>query len=98
MRKVSCWAKRVEAQRAQSAIRNNLTNTKEIDKVKIMKGTHKNSLRRPFPHVKCPQNRCVVIAAPAIHQDNAWVMGRSVQTAARLATSGECVEAREPEL
>ena len=43
---VLCWAKRVEAQRAQSAIMNSLTEVKEFDKVKITKTTHTDSPRR----------------------------------------------------
>ena len=37
-----CWAKRVEAQRAQSAIMNNLTEAKEFDKLKIVKNPYKD--------------------------------------------------------
>ena len=40
-----CWAKRVEAQRAQSAIMNSLTEAKEFDKLKIVKTTYKDSPR-----------------------------------------------------
>ena len=43
---VLSWAKRVKAQRAQSAIMNNLTEEKEFDKLKIVKGTHRDSPRR----------------------------------------------------
>ena len=47
---------------------------------------------------QCLQNGGAVIVAPAIHQDNSQLMGRSVQTVARLVTSGDCVEARKPEV
>ena len=37
---VLCWAKRVEAQRAQSTIRNSLTEVIEFDKLNIAKNTY----------------------------------------------------------
>ena len=43
---VLSWAKRVEAQRAQSAIMNSLTEVKEFDKLKVVKNTYKDSPRR----------------------------------------------------
>ena len=43
---VLCLAKRIEAQRAQSAIMNSLTEAKEFDKLKIVKNTYKDSIRR----------------------------------------------------
>ena len=43
---VLSWAKRVEAQRAQCAIMNILTEAKEFDKLKIVKDTYKDSTRR----------------------------------------------------
>ena len=46
-KKALCWAKRVEAERAPSAIMNGLTDTREFDKLKIMKGAPKYSLIRP---------------------------------------------------
>ena len=89
--KVLHWAKRVEAQRAQSAIMNSLTETKEFDKLKIIKTMYKDSARRPSVYIKNLQNRHVDIVDPAIHQDNIWAMERNVQIAAKSATSEECV-------
>ena len=43
---VLCWAKRVETQRARSAIMNSLTEEKEFDKLKIVKNTYKDIPRR----------------------------------------------------
>ena len=43
---VLSWAKRVEAQRAHSAIMNSLTEAKEFNKLKVVKSTHKDSPRR----------------------------------------------------
>ena len=40
-----CWAKRVEVQRAQSAIINSLTEAKEFYRLKIVKKTYKDSPR-----------------------------------------------------
>ena len=40
---VLIWAKRVKAQRAQSAIVNSLSKTKEFDKIKTIKGGHTQS-------------------------------------------------------
>ena len=59
---------------------------------------HPNTVPDGHQHMqKFPQNRHAVIVAPAIHQGNAWLMGRSVKTMTRLVTSGECVEVREQE-
>ena len=44
---VLSWAKRVEVQRAQSAIMNSLTDIKEFNKLKVVKNMHKDSPRRP---------------------------------------------------
>ena len=52
--KVLCCTKRVEAQRAQSAVMNSLTDTGEFDTLKIMKGAPQYSLRRPSAHAKAP--------------------------------------------
>ena len=44
------------------------------------------------------QKTATVIAIPAIHQDNAWLMKRSVWTAARTITSEKFAEAEEIQL
>ena len=49
-----CWAKRMEAQRAQSAIMNSLTEAKEFDKLKIVKNTYKDIPRRSSAQIKMP--------------------------------------------
>ena len=64
--KVLYWAKRVDAQRAQSAIMNSLTETKEFDKLKLYKTAYKDSPRRPLAHIKCLQNRHYNIVDPPI--------------------------------
>ena len=43
---VLAWAKRVEAQTAQSAIMKGLTEAKEFDKIKVLKNAHIDSPRR----------------------------------------------------
>ena len=43
---VLSWAKRVEVQRAQSAIMNSLTEAKEFDKLEVIKNMQKDSHRR----------------------------------------------------
>ena len=43
---VLVWLKRVEVQRAQSAVMNILTQAKEFDKIKMSKNAHKDSPRR----------------------------------------------------
>ena len=48
------WDKRVEAQRAQSAIMDSLTEVKEFDKLKIAKNTYKDSLRTSSSQTKMP--------------------------------------------
>ena len=50
--KVLCWAKRVKTQRTQSTIMKSLTETKEYDKLKIMKTTYKDIPRKPSVHIK----------------------------------------------
>ena len=52
--KVLCWAKRVEAQRAQSARMNSPTETKEFNKVIIKKATKKYNPRRPTSQIQIP--------------------------------------------
>ena len=49
-----CWAKRVEAQRVQSAIMTNLTEAKEFDKIKLTKNTYKDSPRRSSAQTSMP--------------------------------------------
>ena len=51
---VLCWAKRDEAQRAQSAIMNSLPEKKSFDKLKIAKNTYKDSHRRSSAQIKMP--------------------------------------------
>ena len=51
---VLCWAKRVKAQKAQSAIMNRLIGEKELDKLKIVKNTYNDSIRRPSGQTKMP--------------------------------------------
>ena len=45
---VLSWAKTVKVQRGQSAIKNNLTEVKEFDELKVVKYTYKDSHRRPM--------------------------------------------------
>ena len=73
---VLCWAKRVEAQRAQSAIMDSLTETKEFHKLKIMKATYKDSPRRPSIYTKHPQNRQADIVGPAIPPRQSLAYGK----------------------
>ena len=69
------WVKRVEAQRAQSAIMDSLTKTKEFDKVKIAKGGLRYN-GTIWKHVTTEKSCSYWV--PAIHPDNTWPMGRSV--------------------
>ena len=53
------WAKRVEAQRAQSAITDSLTKTKVFDKIKIAKGGLRHTGGNVQTHAKAPtKNSC----------------------------------------
>ena len=73
------WAKRVVAQRAQSAILNSLTKTKGVSQGKDRKKGDSDTIGEMCMHMpKCPQRRDAVIVVLAIHPDNAWLMGRSV--------------------
>ena len=51
------WAKRVEAQRAQSAITDSLIETKEFDKIKIVKGGLKYDGRNVQTSTKAPMEK-----------------------------------------
>ena len=50
---VLSWAKRVEVQRAQSAIVNSLTEVKEFDKLKVVRSAHGDSHKR-YMQTKIP--------------------------------------------
>ena len=66
--------KRVEAQRAQSAIMNSLTEAKEFDKLKIVKNTYKDSIRR-FTQTQMPTKhtcRCCGSSHPSPRQCPAY--------------------------
>ena len=49
-----CWAKRVEAKRAPSAIMSSITKAKELNKLKIAKNTYKDNPRRSSTLIKTP--------------------------------------------
>ena len=51
------WAKRIEAQRAQSATMDSLTETKKFDKIKIVKGGFKDNGINVQTHVKAPAKK-----------------------------------------
>ena len=46
-KQVLVWAKRVEVQRVQSTIITSLSETKEFDKIKSIKGGQRHNLRKP---------------------------------------------------
>ena len=92
--KVLCWTKGVEAQRVQSAIMSSLSDTREFDKLKLMKTTPKDSPRRSSTYIKHLQNKHGHIVDLAIPQSNDQSRERTVQTAAKSATSAECMSRR----
>ena len=51
---VLVWAKGVEAQRAHSTIITTLSNAKEFDKIKTIKGGQRHNLRKLPAHAKMP--------------------------------------------
>ena len=82
--------RRVEAQKSQSAIIHSLPKTNGFDKIRIEKGGFKYN-RKICKHVpKHPQRTAAVNVVPAINQDNAQHMGRSVQSVARFTISEKC--------
>ena len=92
-----CWAKRVEVQRAQSAIINSLTEVKEFDRLKKQR-IHIKTALEDHPHgQKHLQNSHADTVIAVIPPDNAWAMGRKAQNATKLAISEQCVEAGGPE-
>ena len=56
---VLSWAKRFEAQRAQSTIMNNLTEVKECDKLKVVRNTYNDSPRRPTQTKMLAKQMCI---------------------------------------
>ena len=89
------WAKRVEAQRAQSAIMDSLTETKEFDKINLAKVAFKYSWRNVQTSAKVPAKKSCIHCSSAIYQDNAWPMGRSAWAVVRTITSERYTEAGE---
>ena len=54
---ILAWAKRVEVQRAQAAVLNTLTESKQFDKIKISKKAKDNKTRAPV-HQTTQQQPC----------------------------------------
>ena len=86
---VLAWAKRVEAQKAQSAIINSLKETKDFNRIKTLRGGRRES-HKLMP--KYPQSRVAVIMVPAIHPDNAQPVARSVQDVVKSITLEQYAE------
>ena len=88
----------MEAHRAQSAIMDSLTETKEFDNIKIAKGDPDTMVEMHKDMPKHPQSRSAVTALPAICTDNAQPMGRSVWTVPGLITLEKSAQAGEIQL
>ena len=86
IREVLAWAKRVEAQKAQSAILNSLNKRKDFDKVKAVSGGQRQIERNCKHMPKHHKSRVSIIVAPAIHPGDAWPMVRYLQSVARSST------------
>ena len=91
------WAKRVEVQRAQSAVMSTITETKDVIKLEYLSMPTKTAPEGQHSPA-CHQNRYAGTVAAHIYQDNAWHMGRCLWSAARLATSKKYVGAGGPGL
>ena len=94
---VLTWDKRVEAQRAQSAVMSTITEMNEFDKMKVAKYTHKNTAKRII-QTRTPTMQTCRCCGSTHPQDSAQHMGRCVWYAAKLATSEWYVGAKGPEL
>ena len=66
---------------------NSFTEAKEFDKLKIMKNTYKESIRRSPTLTKTPTKYMYRYCGSSHPQDNAQPMVRSAQNAVKLATS-----------
>ena len=91
---VLVWAKRVEAQMAQAAGLNTLTESRQFDKVKISKKKQKMTwleLQLAGPH----SNSCVDTVGEHTSQDSAWHMATCVQDVARWDSSKRSAIAKE---
>ena len=87
------WAKRVEAQRVQAVVLNDLTEIRAFNKIK--KETEPKSTRgreaQVATHKRWPCRYC----GEAMHKHNTQHMGKCVQHGARQGTSGRCEGAKE---
>ena len=73
---------------------NDITETRAFDKVK--KGDRaKEYLGKRSAGCNTPKMAMQVLKGEAMHQDNAQLMGKCVQHAARWGTSGRCAGAKE---
>ena len=93
-----CWAKRVEAQRAQSAIMNSLTEAKEFNEVKIPKNTYKDSLRRSATQTTMPTDQTCRYCGSSHPLRQCPAYGKkSTECSKKSPTSEQSVGAGEPE-
>ena len=91
---VLSWAKTVEAQRAQPAIMNSITEAKEFYKIKLTK-THTRIVLEDTCRQRCPQNGHANIAIAATPETIPGIW-EDMQNAVKLATSEQCAEAGKP--
>ena len=87
---VLAWAKRVEAQRVQASVLNDITETRVFERGQSQSIPREEKHR--LQHTKDGHGDTV---GEIMHQDNAQLMGKCVQHAARWGTSGRCAEAKE---
>ena len=90
---VLVWAKRVEAQRAQAVMLNDITEIRAFDKIK--RRLSQRISRKEKCRLQHTKDSHADTAGNAMFQDNAQLMGKCVQHVARWGTSGRCAGAKE---
>ena len=88
---VLAWAKRVEAQRAQVAIMNNITESHQFDRIKMAQKPKSSQDRQQTQHLT---NSHADTAVGSTCPDSAQHMGRDMLDVGRWATSRMCAGAR----
>ena len=90
------WAKRIEAQRAQATVLNNITESHQSDKVKVTKNSKEDNVKHaPGRQVN---NALADTVAGSMCQGSVQLMAKCVPDVTRWATSRRCAIVEEIEL
>ena len=83
---VLVWAREWKPKEAQSAIITSLSETKEFDKIKTIKGGQRHILRKPQTHTQMPVMQSCSYCGTSHPPRKCWALGRKVQSVARPTT------------